>query len=356
MSSNNIKIYHFSDIEKDYITYRSLKYISNGNDIIEKRINHFISLPLGMKFCLTEEIVYLIKSIDLLYERLKPVENSIAYESFSTASIEGAISTIAETMKLVNGSEPKDKSEQMIKNNITAIKYLHSRSFNFSEKDLLVLWNIVTSNVLDNENLKGTKYRNEDVKVGDYTPPSYNRLEDYMEEFFYFCNAQDFILSPYIKSAIIQFLFVWIHPFCDGNGRTARLLSTQYLIKNGYIKYKNISISSLILETRNSYYKALKNSENAYNDITYFIEYYLRTISNTMINAMDNFYQSLNSRQVKAVNLIKQGTDLNINKYCKKFSVSEDIAQTELLQLATLKIIQLKNDGFFTYKFPELKE
>ena len=47
----------------------------------------------------------------------------------------------------------------------------------------------------------------------------------------------------FIKSAIIHFLFVWVHSFYDGNGRTARLILKELLIREGLGKFENISIS-----------------------------------------------------------------------------------------------------------------
>lgn len=334
-----------------YQSYKKLKYINNSALILEERSKNFISLPLNFKFCSIQEINQKIDAINLLYKKIKFTNNYIAYESYSTATIEGAVSTIADTIKLVDGTKkPKNKSENMIQNNINAIKFLNKNGFKFVEADILNLWNLLTKDVLDNKEIQGIKYRNDNVIVGKHKPPSADKLDNYMEIFIDFCNDRISNINPYIKAAIIQFMFVWIHPFCDGNGRTGRILSTQYLINSGLEKYKKISISSLILKTREKYYKSLKESENEYNDITFFIIYYLDIIYNTLIDATNNFYQELSSRQLKVVDFLKNGNFITIKTYSNKFNISLDEAQKELLYLASLDILQLQNNGHFIWK------
>lgn len=339
-----------SSTKNTYKSYKTLKYITNGESIINNRIKQFIKLPLNMNFNYTDSLKQLINSIYILYDRVKPTKSSIVYESYSTATIEGAVSTVADTLKIVKGKEPSNYSEVMIKNNILAIEYLNKNKFSFSEKDIINIWSILTKDVLENKDIKGDKYRVGNVQVGSYKAPHYTNIEEYMAEFITFCNSSKLELDVYIKAAIIQYMFAWIHPFCDGNGRTARILSIQYLINKGYTKYKGISISSLILETRSQYYKALSESENEYRDITFFVIYYLTIIYNTLLKANDNYYQGFNSRQLKALNMLKSGSKLNINKYSEKFRVTSDTAQNELLQLARLNVIKMENNGYFVYK------
>lgn len=70
----------------------------------------------------------------------------------------------------------------------------------------------------------------------------------------------------------------YIHPFVDGNGRTARALYYWYLIKEGYWLIKYISISRLIVKTKVQYAKAYIYSENDSLDLSYFIQYKLKTM------------------------------------------------------------------------------
>ena len=68
----------------------------------------------------------------------------------------------------------------------------------------------------------------------------------------------------------------YIHPFVDGNGRTARALFYWYLLKNGYWLTEYLSISRLIVQSKTQYALAYLYSEIDENDITYFINYKIK--------------------------------------------------------------------------------
>jgi Fic family protein len=76
--------------------------------------------------------------------------------------------------------------------------------------------------------------------------------------------------------------FLAIHPFADGNGRTARLLSTYLLEKAGYHFARFYPVDTVILETRREYYDALFNAQvNWYcegEDLTPWVDYYVHTV------------------------------------------------------------------------------
>lgn len=77
-----------------------------------------------------------------------------------------------------------------------------------------------------------------------------------------------------------------MHPFCDGNGRIARLLTSDFLIHSGLNNFSALTLSKTINETAPEYYEALENSENSLHDITPFIQYMLKTV-------YDNLYEVL---------------------------------------------------------------
>lgn len=103
-----------------------------------------------------------------------------------------------------------------------------------------------------------------------------------MNNLYEFINEKK--INSIIKSAILHFYFVYVHPFSDGNGRSARALQYFFLLKEGYEIFKMFSISSLLKEERSKYYKSIKNSENDEGDITYFIEFNLEMICRAINN------------------------------------------------------------------------
>ena len=96
-------------------------------------------------------------------------------------------------------------------------------------------------------------------------------------------------INPIIKSAIFHFYFVFVHPFPDGNGRTARATSYIYLVKEGYDIFKHFSISALIAQKKSKYYKCIKDVEDNELDMTYFIEFILGVVSESIDIILDKY-------------------------------------------------------------------
>jgi len=96
-----------------------------------------------------------------------------------------------------------------------------------------------------------------------------------MREFIEWINANIKKISPVIVSAISQFQFVHIHPFVDGNGRTARLLSTLILYKTGYDFKKLFTISEYYEKDRLAYYNAIRSVRKNKMDMTVWLEYFI---------------------------------------------------------------------------------
>ena len=111
--------------------------------------------------------------------------------------------------------------------------------------------------------------------VGTHQAPDVEFLDYCMKQFFSFYNGEN-VECPYIKVAIIHFYFVYMHPFCDGNGRIARLLTSDFLIHSGLNNFSALTLSKTINETAPEYYQALENSENSLHDVTPFIQYMLK--------------------------------------------------------------------------------
>lgn len=106
------------------------------------------------------------------------------------------------------------------------------------------------------------KFREFDVKVGNHIPPSFEHIEDYLNRF---CSGY----SPeklngterIIAAAASHHRLEWIHPFPDGNGRTARLFTHAYLLKTGVNKNDLWSISRGFARNREKYYAMLSNAD-----------------------------------------------------------------------------------------------
>lgn len=152
-----------------------------------------------------------------------------------------------------------------------------------------------------------------------------------MDNLFNWMNEVKEKVNPLILSSIFHYEFVFIHPFSDGNGRTARLWQTS-ILAHWKDLFKYIPIESIIKKHQEEYYTTIQNCNNAGNS-NEFIEFMLKVI----VEAVDWMILTSNQEitQEKIINLIKK---------------SPSIAQVEMA-----KILNLSRNGI-SYNIKILKE
>ncbi|EGT3904361.1 Fic family protein, partial [Clostridioides difficile] len=279
-------------------------------------------------------ILNLINEIDKLTSSkiFKTIEdkNDLALESYYSSVIEGAFSTRKIAKSIIRGKmKPSNKSEYMIYNNHRALEYgLDNLDELYSHKFIYDLHHILGENCLDSEEYE---YRTEKVYVCDskgeiiHTGLEPLKIYDFMSKLIDFMENSK--VSNLIKSAIIHFYFVYVHPFSDGNGRTSRALSYLYLIDKGYDTFKEFSISYMISKNRTKYYKAILDVENKGNNLTVFIEFMLKSIIQS-INEMRNMHdrkslESILKEELFENDITLSATEEHILKYiCNKDNYS----------------------------------
>ena len=106
-----------------------------------------------------------------------------------------------------------------------------------------------------------------------YTPPPPHEVPGLMVELVAWLNAEGEI-NPVLVAGIAQFQLVDVHPFCDGNGRTARLLSTLCLYRKGYDFKKLFTLSEYYDRDRPAYYAAIQSVRQNDHDLTAWLEYF----------------------------------------------------------------------------------
>ena len=256
----------------------------NTPSIIQKYL-HELDLNLGGSLQ-TENLIP-------VQEKDRYLVNSIMEEAIASSQIEGAVTTrkVAKEM-LEKNHHPKNKSEQMIVNNYNTMKWIvENKNREMSMDFLLQIHKIITTDTLNNEEDEGSLRKNDDIKIYDetneifYTPPSHKYLNKLIREFISFANDlnSDYVfIHPIIKGIILHFLIGYIHPFVDGNGRTARAVFYWYLIRKGYWLIEYMSVSRIILKAKAKYARAYLYTEYDDNDLTYFILYNLKCISTAL--------------------------------------------------------------------------
>ena len=114
-----------------------------------------------------------------------------------------------------------------------------------------------------------------------YTPPLPSKVPQLMREFVKWLNKKSDI-SPVLTAGISQYRFVDIHPFLDGNGRTARVLCTLILYLNGYDFKRLFSLSEYYDKNRRKYYDAIQSVRENDMDMTGWLEYFTEGLKNQL--------------------------------------------------------------------------
>ncbi|NGX60554.1 MAG: Adenosine monophosphate-protein transferase SoFic [Chlamydiae bacterium] len=114
-----------------------------------------------------------------------------------------------------------------------------------------------------------------------YTPPPAYEVPILMGELVDWIQKEQ-ILPPVLVAGIAQFQLVHIHPFLDGNGRTARLLSTLCLYRSGYDFKRLFTISEYYDRNREDYYKAIQSVRNENMDMTKWLTYFTTALEDQM--------------------------------------------------------------------------
>ena len=188
---------------------------------------------------------------------LKSLKQKLMLEwTYHSNAIEGNTLTLSETKVALEGITVGGKSVKEhleIINHSKAIEYLENlvlENKSLSEWEIKQIHSIVLKDI-DSEN--SGVYRKEKVFItgARHTPPDYTAVLDEMQNFIKLYNKAWSKLHPVERSALLHIEFVKIHPFIDGNGRTARLLQNLELMKYGF---PPIVIKK---EQRLKYYQAL---------------------------------------------------------------------------------------------------
>lgn len=188
-----------------------------------------------------------------------------------------------------------------------------------------------------------------------YIAPSPERVDEEMAHFLDWFNSQENINSV-IRSAIAHFWFVSIHPFEDGNGRLARILSDMQLARADKSEFRFYNISSQINKDKNHYYDILERTQRGDGDITEWIYWYVNTLSvaldeaenvvSTILNK-SFFWQKassipLSQRQTDMLNLFLDGYEAKITSrtWASLAKCSKDTAIRDIQDLVDKRILR----------------
>lgn len=206
----------------------------------------------------------LLQARPLPSESLKKIEDALAIEyTYESNRIEGNTLTLQETELVVNegvtisGKSLREHLEAINHSEaITYIKDFSKKSIEISQRTIKEIHALVLHGI--NKENAGC-YRSVPVMISGsrHIPPQPYLIDKQMEDFMlHFQELQEKLTHPVLVAAYLHDELVRIHPFVDGNGRTARLLMNLYLLRNGYV-IVNLKGGD---ESKLAYYSALEAS------------------------------------------------------------------------------------------------
>jgi Fic family protein len=291
--------------------------------------------------------------------------NSLMEEAIASSQLEGACTTREKGKELLrSGRRPRNEAERMILNNYRAILEIRDvKKEKLTPALLCHLQSVLTEGTLKKPDAEG-RFRREDelihvadVATGDviYTPPPANAVLDRIKELCEFANTKSSpFVHPVVKAMALHFAIGFIHPFVDGNGRTARALFYWYMLKSGYWLFEYLPISRIIVAAPTKYARAYLYTETDDSDLTYFNHYHLKIVIRA-IGALHHYlaaqqkqleeaeklladYPQLNHRQKALIwNALKRPAErYTVNEHEGKYRVTYNTARTDLMELAEI--------------------
>ncbi|MCZ7399650.1 MAG: Fic family protein [Candidatus Methanoperedens sp.] len=334
----------------------TLRYVPTPQ--IEKTL-HDLDMRVGGKIDFEAQI----PSVDL---QKKYLVNSLMEEAIASSQLEGAVTTrVVAKQMLRENRKPRNHSEQMILNNYITMMYIKDNTRPNQSLTLELIKEIhkkITKDTLENKVYEGAFRTDNEVKVFSrddgqliYEPPDYNSINKLLEQLCTFANTEPsgFYLHPIVKAIVLHYMIGYIHPFNDGNGRTARALFYWHLISQKYNWLEYVAVSTAIKNAPIKYMRAYLYSETDHNDITYFVKFNLRQLD-IALKSFETYIKKTMSENKKIFETIKRNPNLNfrqadviidisknerpitLNEMQERYNITYQTARTDLLGLAKL--------------------
>ena len=216
----------------------------------------------------------------------------LAKGALATTAIEGNTLTEDQALQIVEGRLEVPPSQNYLKqevvNIVRACNNIFDRAVRGEPSDLTPeLITDFNRRVLEGLSLpEGTaagEARQCEVSVAGYHGAPARDCSYLLEQLCAWLNSDDFqspsgleIVYGVLRAVLVHLYLAWIHPFVDGNGRTARLVEFQILVASGIPSPAAHLLSNYYNLTRQEYYRQLAKASDSRSDPLSFIEYAVR--------------------------------------------------------------------------------
>lgn len=241
-------------------------------------------------------------------------------EAMTSSQLEGAATTtqVAKDM-LRSGRRPRDYGERMIWNNYATMRELKRwQQRSLTPEAVFEMHRMLTDGTLDKGQAGRFRHTDEDIVIEDETgqvlhvPPAASELPERLQALCDFANQGDDdepFIHPVVRAVLIHFQMGYDHPFCDGNGRTARALFYWSMLRSGFWMAEYLSISRILKQAPAQYMRSYLFTETDDGDTTYFVSHQL----DVLLKAIEGVHQYIARKQrehADAETLLKPGSKL----------------------------------------------
>ncbi|MCZ7395877.1 MAG: Fic family protein [Candidatus Methanoperedens sp.] len=288
----------------------------------------------------------------------------------ASTAIEGNPLTLEEVSQLAQGRKvtAARKAKQEVLNYLKVLENIekYQEQGKITEKIILKLHKDVTKETLEKPEHEG-RYRELQVYVGNritgkviFMPPPPEEVPELMREFIEWINSNDsYNLDPVIVAGLSHYEFVRIHPFVDGNGRTARALATLILNQRDFDIKKFFALDDYYDSDRTAYYNALKSVDQRTLDLTQWLEYFTDGVLMSITKVKEKVLRlslekhkkesrgqvALTERQMKIIEILQKNGKITAGDVAKMFKITRQASLKELTKLVKLEVIKLEGKG-----------
>jgi Fic family protein len=222
--------------------------------------------------------------------------------ALATTAIEGNTLTEEELILIQNGKDiapSKKYQQQEVENILNAFNFILEKLVRKKSPNIITPELIRDFHKMVGENIDASfggnpgVFRRKNVIVGNvYRPPSFENVEELIKKLcdwllhdFHYDKEQNFD-EAVLEAIVVHIYIAWIHPFEDGNGKTARLLEFYLLLRAGVPSIASHVLSNHYNDTRTEYYRQLQYASET-GDIKEFIQYALLGFRDGLENAIE---------------------------------------------------------------------
>jgi len=286
----------------------------------------------------------------------------------SSTAMEGNKLTVEEVSQLALGRKimATRKEKQEVLNYLNVLQNIqdYQNDGKVTEKLLLKLHKDITKETLDNPDDEGI-YRKVQVVIGNkdtgevvFTPPKTEKVPQLTKALLEWIN-QEIELHPVLNAGLSHYEFVRIHPFVDGNGRTARALATLILYIRDFDIKRFFTLDDYYDSDRKAYYAALKSVDKNTLDTTQWIEYFTDGVL-ISINGVKKKILSLSikksgpqialtKKQMKIMEKIVTNGRITSKEIQEMFKISRQAVHKELKKMIELSVMEPRGEGKAVY-------